>query len=71
MGGGWCVDRELRGLRAGGGGRFEGICGNGAEDTWGGCLWLWEMGVVGGGLMWGMDMGAGGRGCSLGGCPLL
>lgn len=70
--GGWWLDKELRGLRAGGGGRFEGIWGNGGADTWGGCLWdcglgIWGMGVVGGGLMWGIDIGAGGKGCSLGG----
>lgn len=32
------MDKELRGLRAGGGGRFEGICGNGGADTCAGCL---------------------------------
>lgn len=54
--GGWCVDSELRGLRAGGGGRFGGICGKGGADRCGGCLWdcgveMCGMGVVGGGLM--------------------
>lgn len=68
------MDKELRGLRAGGGGKFEGICGNGGAETWDGCLWgcglgICEMGVVGGGLIWGMDIGAGGSGCSLGGWP--
>lgn len=63
------MESELRGLRAGGGGKLEGICGKGGAETMGGCLWECGMGVVGGGRMWTMDMGmgAGGRGCSLGG----
>lgn len=70
------MDREERGLRAGGGGRLEGIWGKGGAERCGGpCLWdwgsrlgMWGMGVVGGGLMWGIDMeGAWGRSCSRGG----
>lgn len=66
------MERELSGLSAGGGGRFEGIWGKGGAVRCGGCLWdcglgMCGIGVVGGGLMWGMDRGAGGRGCSRGG----
>lgn len=66
------MDRELKGFRAGGGGRLEGIWGKAGAERCGGCLSdceldKCEMGVVGGGLMWGMDMGVGGRGCSRGG----
>lgn len=71
--GGWrgWLERELRGLSAGGGGRLEGIWGKGGAGRCGGCLCegtlgICWMGVVGGGLMWGMEIGAGGKGCSLG-----
>lgn len=70
--GGWCVERELKGFRAGSGGRLGGFCGNCGADRCGGCLCVWGfcicgIGVVGGGFMCGMDMGAGGKGCSRGG----
>lgn len=36
--GGWCVERELRGFRAGSGGRLGGFCGNCGAERCGGCL---------------------------------
>lgn len=67
------MESELRGFRAGGGGRLEFMEKGDGPERWGGCLWAGAvgscgMGVVGGGLMWGMAMGAGGSGCSRGGC---
>lgn len=50
--GGCWLGKELRGLRAGGGGRLEGIWGKGVGDWWVICLCEGGIGVVGGGLTW-------------------
>ena len=55
--GGCWLGRELRGFRAGGGGRLEGIWGKGVEDWCGCCLCEGGMGVVGGGLICVPDRG--------------
>lgn len=51
------MGRELRGFRAGGGGRLEGIWGKGVGDWCGSCLCEGGIGVVGGGLICGPDRG--------------
>lgn len=55
------LGRELRGFRAGGGGRLEGIWGKGAADWCGSCLCEGGIGVVGGGLICGPDRGGWGN----------
>lgn len=63
--GGCWLGRELRGFRAGGGGRLEGIWGKGVADWCGICLCEVGIGVVGGGLICGPDRGGWGSWDSL------
>lgn len=64
--GGCWLGSELRGFRAGGGGRLEGIWGKGLVEGCSSCLCDGGIGVVGGGLIWGPDEGVWGSCDSLG-----